>query len=179
MRGLKNQSLEGREILLAFPTDIERYFSLGRRWECRRKFIYCIGNLAFSLFFSSRPARIVNVSSAANSGSDLDIEDLDLNMRRRDRKDEEGKGGFDHLMAYNNSKLAQCLYSNELNRRMDKDGVESCSLHPGQKSRMHVFPKRKRFFFSKILNCVSASSFLFYFFFSRFFFPAFLVELTS
>ena len=87
----------------------------------------------------------MNVSSAANSGSDLDIEDLDLNMRRRDRKDEEGKGGFDHLMAYNNSKLAQCLYSNELNRRMDKDGVESCSLHPGEKSRMHVFPKRKLF----------------------------------
>ena len=119
--------------------DIERYSSLGRH-----KFIS--GKSCVFSPFSSRPARIVNVSSAANSGSDLDIEDLDLNMRRRDRKDEEGKGGFDHLMAYNNSKLAQCLYSNELNRRMEKDGVESCSLHPGEKSRMHVFPKRNYFF---------------------------------
>ncbi len=178
MRGLKNQSLEGREILLAFPTDIERYFSLGRRWECRRKFIYCIGNLAFSLFFSSRPARIVNVSSAANSGSDLDIEDLDLNMRRRDRKDEEGKGGFDHLMAYNNSKLAQCLYSNELNRRMDKDGVESCSLHPGKKSRMHVFPNAN-YFPQKNLKVSVSFIVLILLFFPCFFFSAFLVELAS
>ncbi len=67
-------------------------------------------------------ARIIHVSSAASITGRLDPSNWDLNMKR---------GEYSASLQYSNSKLAQVLYSNELNRRTSST-VESVSLHPGR-----------------------------------------------
>ena len=66
------------------------------------------------------PSRIVNVSSRAHRGGSIDFEDI--NFKRRE---------YDALGAYQQSKLANILFTRELSRRLEGTGVTCYSLHPG------------------------------------------------
>ncbi len=68
----------------------------------------------------SAPARIVNVASAAHGSADMDFDNLQFEH-----------GGYSLLKAYNRSKLANVLFTNELARRLDAARVTANSLHPG------------------------------------------------
>jgi NAD(P)-dependent dehydrogenase (short-subunit alcohol dehydrogenase family) len=68
----------------------------------------------------SAPARIVNVASAAHGSAGMDFDNLQFEH-----------GGYSLLKAYNRSKLANVLFTNELARRLDAARVTANSLHPG------------------------------------------------
>jgi NAD(P)-dependent dehydrogenase (short-subunit alcohol dehydrogenase family) len=75
--------------------------------------------LLLDLLRASEPARIINVSSDAHRGGQIDWDHLE---------DVRGAMGF---RAYSQSKLAQVLFTYELARRLDGTGVTVNALHPG------------------------------------------------
>ncbi|HEX9341792.1 MAG TPA: SDR family oxidoreductase [Thermoplasmata archaeon] len=68
---------------------------------------------------ASAPSRIVNVSSSAHNGGRIDFDDL------------QGERKYGGWRAYNQSKLAQVLFTYELARRLDGTGVTVNACHPG------------------------------------------------
>jgi len=67
----------------------------------------------------SAPARIVNVSSNAQSGGKINFDDL------------QGATGYQGFRAYSQAKLANVLFTYELARRLRDTGVTANCLHPG------------------------------------------------
>lgn len=80
---------------------------------------FLLTNLLLDLLKASAPARIVNVSSKAHEGAQLDFDDLEC------RKNYAG------MKAYGRSKLANLLFTYELARRLEGSGVTANALHPG------------------------------------------------
>jgi retinol dehydrogenase-14 len=68
---------------------------------------------------ASAPARVVTVSSGAQSLGKIDFEDL------------QGERTYSGQTAYNQSKLASVMFTYELARRLDGTGVTATVLHPG------------------------------------------------
>ena len=68
---------------------------------------------------ASAPARVVTVSSGAQSMGRIDLDDL------------QGERSYNGQRAYNQSKLANVLFTYELARRLDGTGVTANVLHPG------------------------------------------------
>lgn len=68
---------------------------------------------------ASAPARVVTVSSGAQSMGRIDFDDL------------QGAVRYDGQKAYNQSKLANVLFTYELARRLEGSGVTANVLHPG------------------------------------------------
>jgi retinol dehydrogenase 14 len=68
---------------------------------------------------ASAPARIVTVSSGAHTGGEIDFDDL------------QGERGYSGQKAYNQSKLANIMFTHELARRLHATGVTATVLHPG------------------------------------------------
>ncbi len=75
--------------------------------------------LLLDLLRTSAPARIVTVSSDLHHSARLEFDDLQL-----ERSYKRGR-------AYNQSKLANVLFSMELGRRLAGSGVTTNALHPG------------------------------------------------
>ena len=71
---------------------------------------------------ASAPARIVTVSSGAQSMGRIDFDDL------------MGEGSYSGQRAYNQSKLANVMFTYELARRLMGTGVTATVLHPGMTS---------------------------------------------
>ena len=71
------------------------------------------------LLVASAPARVVTVSSGAQAMGRIDLDDL------------QGVGGYNGQRAYNQSKLANVLFTYELARRLEGTGVTATVLHPG------------------------------------------------
>jgi NAD(P)-dependent dehydrogenase (short-subunit alcohol dehydrogenase family) len=71
------------------------------------------------LLVASAPARVVTVSSGAQSMGRIDLDDL------------QGERSYNGQHAYNQSKLANVLFSYELARRLEGTGVTATVLHPG------------------------------------------------
>ena len=67
----------------------------------------------------SAPARVVTVSSGAQAMGRIDFDDL------------QGERGYSGQRAYNQSKLANVLFTYELARRLEGSGVSANVLHPG------------------------------------------------
>ncbi|KAH8658452.1 hypothetical protein BX600DRAFT_416247 [Xylariales sp. PMI_506] len=67
------------------------------------------------------PSRVVNVASSAHRICHLSQSD-NYNFE---------KGGYNHELAYANSKLATVYMANELDRRYGAQGLHATSLHPG------------------------------------------------
>ncbi|MEZ5382019.1 MAG: SDR family oxidoreductase [Microthrixaceae bacterium] len=82
---------------------------------------FLLTNLLTPLLLASTPARIINVSSenhrSAKQG--LDFDDLQMTT------------GYSPSKAYAASKLANILFTIELNNRLGPDGVTARALHPG------------------------------------------------
>src|SRR6202022_642068 len=80
---------------------------------------FLLTNLLLDRLKASVPARVVNVSSGAQSMGRIDFDDL------------QGARHYSGQRAYNQSKLANVMFSNELARRLEGTGVTANSLHPG------------------------------------------------
>lgn len=68
---------------------------------------------------ASAPARVVTVSSGAQAMGRIDLDDL------------QGEHSYSGQRAYNQSKLANVLFTYELARRLEGTGVTATVLHPG------------------------------------------------
>lgn len=80
---------------------------------------FLLTNLLLKRMKNSAPARIINVSSKAHIRGKMDFEDL------------EGRKSWSSFGSYANSKLANILFTRELDRRLRGSGLTANSLHPG------------------------------------------------
>lgn len=80
---------------------------------------FLLTNLLVERLESSAPARVVTVSSGAQSMGRIDFDDL------------QGTRKYSGQRAYNQSKLANVMFTYELARRLEGTGVTANVLHPG------------------------------------------------
>lgn len=80
---------------------------------------FLLTNLLLDRLIASSPARVVTVSSGAHSMGKIDFDDL------------MGERSYSGSRAYNQSKLANVMFTYELARRLEGTGVTSNALHPG------------------------------------------------
>jgi NAD(P)-dependent dehydrogenase (short-subunit alcohol dehydrogenase family) len=80
---------------------------------------FLLTNLLFDHLIASAPARIVTVSSGAQAIGRIDFDDL------------QGERQYSGQRAYNQSKLANVMFTYELARRLEGTGVTATVLHPG------------------------------------------------
>ena len=83
---------------------------------------FLLTDLLLDRLIASSPARIVNVSSGAQSMGRIDFDDL------------MGEVKYSGQDAYNQSKLANVMFTYELAKRLDGTGVTATTLHPGMTS---------------------------------------------
>jgi retinol dehydrogenase-14 len=80
---------------------------------------FLLTGLVLERLQASAPARIVTVSSGAHTSGKIDFDDL------------QGERGYSGEKAYNQSKLANIMFTHELARRLHATGVTATVLHPG------------------------------------------------
>lgn len=80
---------------------------------------FLLTNLLLERLEASAPARVVTVSSGAQSVGRIDFDDL------------QGVRKYSGQRAYNQSKLANVMFTYELARRLEGTGVTANVLHPG------------------------------------------------
>lgn len=83
---------------------------------------FLLTNLLLERLIAGAPARVVTVSSGAQSMGKIDFDDL------------MGEKDYSGQRAYNQSKLANVMFTYELARRLDGTGVTATVLHPGMTS---------------------------------------------
>ena len=121
------------EVLAAYPRLDVLINNVGGFWANRHvtadglEHTFALNHLAPFLLTSllldrlkaSAPARIVTVSSAAQSMGRIDFDDL------------MGEQRYSGQRAYNQSKLANVMFTYELSKRLEGTGVTATALHPG------------------------------------------------
>src|SRR5437870_8722914 len=80
---------------------------------------FLLTNLLLDRLKASAPARVITVSSGAQSMGRIEFDDL------------QGARSYSGQRAYNQSKLANVMFTNELARRLHGTRVIANSLHPG------------------------------------------------
>lgn len=80
---------------------------------------FLLTNLLLDTLKQSSPSRIVVVSSIAHTRGDINVTDLN------------SEKSYDEGAAYNQSKLANILFTIELAKRLQSTGVTVNALHPG------------------------------------------------
>lgn len=80
---------------------------------------FLLASLLLDRLKANAPARVVTVSSGAHAMGRIDFADL------------QGEGSWSGQRAYNQSKLANVLFTYELARRLEGSGVTANVLHPG------------------------------------------------
>ena len=80
---------------------------------------FLLTRLLLDVLKSSAPSRVVTVSSEAHRRGRIDFDDL------------QGERDYRGLRAYSQSKLANILFTRELDRRLKGSGVTANALHPG------------------------------------------------
>jgi retinol dehydrogenase 14 len=80
---------------------------------------FLLTDLLLDRLKASAPARVVTVSSGAQSLGTIDFDDL------------QGERKYSGQTAYNQSKLASVMFTYELARRLEGTGVTANTLHPG------------------------------------------------
>jgi retinol dehydrogenase 14 len=121
------------EVLEAYPRLDVLVNNVGGSWASRhvtadgleRTFAvnhlaaFLLTNLLLVRLKASAPARVVTVSSAAQSTGTIDFDDL------------QGERDYSERRAYPQSKLASLMFTYELARRLEGTGVTANVLHPG------------------------------------------------
>jgi NAD(P)-dependent dehydrogenase (short-subunit alcohol dehydrogenase family) len=121
------------EALLALPRIDVLVNNAGGFWNTRRVTVdgleqtfalnhlapFLLTNLLLDRLEQSAPARVVTVASHAHAQGRIDFDDL------------QGERSYSGARAYNQSKLANVLFTYELARRLSKTGVTANALHPG------------------------------------------------
>jgi NAD(P)-dependent dehydrogenase (short-subunit alcohol dehydrogenase family) len=122
-----------REVLVAYPRIDVLINNVGGFWSHRhvtadgleRTFAlnhlapFLLTSLLLDRLIASAPARIVTVSSGAQSMGTIAFDDL------------MGERKYSGQQAYNQSKLANVMFTYELARRLVGTGVTATALHPG------------------------------------------------
>lgn len=80
---------------------------------------FLLTNLLLDMIKKSAPARIINVSSQAHIMGGIKKEDFN------------SEKSYSKWRVYGQSKTANILFTRELARRLEKDGITANSLHPG------------------------------------------------
>jgi len=80
---------------------------------------FLLTNLLLDRLIAAAPARVVTLSSGAQAMGRIDFDDL------------QGERGYSGQKAYNQSKLANVMFTYELARRLEGTGVTATVLHPG------------------------------------------------
>ncbi|MBD3195792.1 MAG: SDR family NAD(P)-dependent oxidoreductase [Candidatus Lokiarchaeota archaeon] len=80
---------------------------------------FLLTNLLLETLQSSAPARIINVTSKSHKRGKIDFDNLML------------ENNYGRFKAYNNSKLANILFTYELAQRLEDSGVTVNAVHPG------------------------------------------------
>jgi retinol dehydrogenase 14 len=80
---------------------------------------FLLTNLLLDRLKQSAPARVVTVASNAHATGEIDFDDL------------QGEWSYSGSRAYNQSKLANILFTYELARRLQASAVTANALHPG------------------------------------------------
>eukprot|EP01117_Protostelium_nocturnum_P016046 TRINITY_DN6280_c0_g1_i2.p1 TRINITY_DN6280_c0_g1~~TRINITY_DN6280_c0_g1_i2.p1 ORF type:complete len:290 (+),score=69.22 TRINITY_DN6280_c0_g1_i2:22-870(+) len=80
---------------------------------------FLLTNLLLENLKKGTESRVVNVSSEGHKLANLDLEDLQL------------KSGYGAWRAYGNSKLANILFTKELQKRCEGTNVSAFAVHPG------------------------------------------------
>lgn len=109
---------------------------------------FLLTNLLLDTLKSSAPSRIVTVASQMHNYGKIVKDDL------------HGERKYNVVRVYENSKLANVLFSRELGKRLKNTGVNTYSLHPGvirtqimrNSPFLNAFAKVVLFFFGKSLK---------------------------
>jgi NAD(P)-dependent dehydrogenase (short-subunit alcohol dehydrogenase family) len=80
---------------------------------------FALTNLLLPLLRNSAPTRIVNVASDAHKGGVINFDDIQFKQK------------YSGWKAYQQSKLANIMFTYELARRIQGSGVTANALHPG------------------------------------------------
>ena len=121
------------EVLTAYPRLDVLVNNVGGYWATRHSTVdglehtfavnhlapFLLTNVLLDRLRASAPARVVTVSSGAHAMGSLDFEDL------------HGERDYSGERAYNQSKLANVMFTYELARRPHGSGVTADTLHPG------------------------------------------------
>jgi retinol dehydrogenase-14 len=121
------------EVLDAYPRLDVLLNNVGGSWATRHVTVdglehtfavnhlaaFLLTNLLLDRLKASAPARVVTVSSGAQSMGKIDFEDL------------QGERDYSEQRAYPQSKLASVMFTYELARRLEGSGVTATVLHPG------------------------------------------------
>ena len=83
---------------------------------------FLLTNMLLDRLIASAPARVVTVCSGAHTAGKIDFDDL------------LGEQSYSGQTAYNQSKLANVMFTYELARRLAGTGVTATALHPGMTS---------------------------------------------
>lgn len=124
------------ELLTTFPRIDVLINNAGGYWNTRRTTAdglehtfalnhlapFLLTNLLLKRLQLSGPARVVTVASNAQAMGRIDFNDL------------QGEHSYSGARAYNQSKLANLLFTYELDRRLHGTGVTANALHPGMVS---------------------------------------------
>ncbi|XP_071963573.1 retinol dehydrogenase 11-like [Antedon mediterranea] len=87
---------------------------------------FLLTNLLLDLLKRSAPSRIVIVSSLTHAYGSIEFDNLN------------SEKGYNRVVAYNRSKLANVYLANELRERLSNTGVTVCSVNPGGVNTMIV-----------------------------------------
>jgi NAD(P)-dependent dehydrogenase (short-subunit alcohol dehydrogenase family) len=88
-------------------------------WAVNHLSYFVLTNLLLSQLNAGHPARIVNVASDAHKGASINFDDV------------EAKSRYSAWRSYQQSKLANILFTYELARRLEGTSVTANALHPG------------------------------------------------
>ncbi len=80
---------------------------------------FLLTNLLLEMVIDSTPARIINVASNSHKDREIDFDDL------------ESQGSYGFMRAYGKSKLANIMFTYELDRRLAGSDVTVNAVHPG------------------------------------------------
>jgi len=80
---------------------------------------FLLTNLLLEMVIDSTPARIINVASNSHKDREIDFDDL------------ESQESYGFMSAYGKSKLANIMFTYELDRRLTGSGVMVNAVHPG------------------------------------------------
>jgi retinol dehydrogenase-14 len=80
---------------------------------------FLLTNLLLERIKRSSPSRIIVVSSSLHRKGVINFDDIN------------SEKSYDKKKGYNNSKLANAVFSRELSRRLEDTGVAVCCVHPG------------------------------------------------
>ncbi|MHB1539320.1 MAG: SDR family oxidoreductase [Solirubrobacteraceae bacterium] len=94
---------------------------LERTWALNHLSPFVLTNALLPRLRESGPARVITTASDAHKGMRIPFDDLDAERSYR-------AGGF---IRYGQSKLANILFTSELQRRLDGSGVSAYCHHPG------------------------------------------------